>query len=359
MVPPNEDPPGPPTKGEIAALKRLAEGIIRDQGNRFIKELLRDKKIRIGDTKEDFLVNLNDAIESGKLRLSDVAQWLESVEGWGNQHVYLYNISTTLRKDLTKPRIAQRVQGNATLKKVWDAATVLAFPDEPKLTSVSFNDSVLRLIWQEASPGWTAVTDKDYRKEEGLDLFEYRAFRMLERRIITRFEAHLDKGLAALFIPVPIEGDEHKVAINEAQRVIQLLMDLPALKRGLFDIGIVTRNFDQQNLPNNVTPIPAVKTRRSRLTSGDAYVEFAANNPDNAFWEEPAILAVRSSVHAAQLGAFHGTEGVFIFQPESGPNALTRPLRVQLYAKDNRIRLWKQMDAAEVWTILGKINAYQ
>jgi hypothetical protein len=203
------------------------------------------------------------------------------------------------------------------------------------------------------------VADKDYQKQEGLDLFEYRAFRMLERRIVTRFEAHLDKGLAALFIPVPVEGDEHKAAIKQARQVIELLMDLPALDDGQFDIPIVSRNLDQQNLPNNVTPIPPVKTRRSRLTSGDAYVEFAANDPDNAFSQEPAILAVRNSIHAAQLGAFHGTEGVFIFQPGSGPNSLTRPLRVQLYAKDNRIRLWAQMDAAEVWTILGKINAYQ
>src|ERR1700704_3158219 len=104
MIPPSEDLPGPPTPGEIVDLKRLTAGIIRAQGNRFIKELLRDKDIRIGVTKDDFERNLNEAIENGNLRLDDVAEWLKSVEGWGNQHVYLYNISTTLRKDLTKPK---------------------------------------------------------------------------------------------------------------------------------------------------------------------------------------------------------------------------------------------------------------
>jgi hypothetical protein len=95
------------------------------------------------------------------------------------------------------------------------------------------------------------------------------------------------------------------------------------------------------------------------LTSGGAYVEFASNSPEMAFWEEPAIRDVRNSVRAAQLQVFQGTEGVFIFQPGEGPDALTRPLRVQLYAKGNRIRLWAQMKTDEVWTVLDTLSEYQ
>src|SRR4051812_34932800 len=101
MSPPDDVPAGPPTKAEIKDLKRLAAGIVTDQGNRFIKELLRDKKIRIGETKEDFRANLDAAFETGKLRMADVKEWLDKVEGWGNQHVYLYNISPGLRRVLT------------------------------------------------------------------------------------------------------------------------------------------------------------------------------------------------------------------------------------------------------------------
>ena len=92
---------------EIATLKRLAAGIIRAQGNRFVKELLRKKNIRIGVNKDDFERHLSEAIESGQLTLEDVETWLNEVEGWGNQHVYLYNISSTLRRDLTQPKIRQ------------------------------------------------------------------------------------------------------------------------------------------------------------------------------------------------------------------------------------------------------------
>ena len=59
--------PTPPTPVQVVNLKRLAAGIIRAQGNRFVKELLRDKKIRIGENKDDFERNLTAAIESGQL----------------------------------------------------------------------------------------------------------------------------------------------------------------------------------------------------------------------------------------------------------------------------------------------------
>jgi len=241
----------PATSAEIADLKRLASGIIRAQGNRFVKELLRGK-IRIGTNKAEFELNLTEAIEKGQLTLRDVRSWLASVEGWGNQHVYLYTISSTLRRELTEPKIRKRVT-DAGLEGVWDGETTLAFPDEPTLTSVSFTDSVLRLVWQECSPGWTPVPEKNYEEEEGLDLYEYRAFRKVERRAITRFEARIKDGIAGLFIPDPIQGPEHKIAVDEAKRIIALLMDLAALERGLMNIAVISRNLDQKNVPSNTT----------------------------------------------------------------------------------------------------------
>jgi hypothetical protein len=336
-------------------LKRLAQGIMRAQGNRFIKELLRAKNIRIGTNKDDFERGLTDAIESGQLTLEDVQAWLDEVEGWGNQHVYLFNISSTLRRELTVPKVRQRVS-DAKLDAVWNAPTVLAFPDQPTLTSISFDDGVLRIIWQEASPGWVAEPSKNEIKVEGLDLYEMRAFRRVEWRAITRFQANVQTGLAALFIANPIQGDEHIAAIVEAKRVISLLMPLSLLEKGQCMIPIISRNLDQRNVPTNKVPNPSVKAQKSRLGAGGAYVEFAANASGKAYWEEPAIQSVRDSVRAQQLPVFHGMEGVFIFQDGDG---LTRPLRVQLYGKGHRIRLRAEMDAGEVWTILGKLSAYQ
>lgn len=347
-----------PKPEEIANLKRLASGIIRTQGNRFIKELLRDKGIRIGLNKETFENNLYKAIESGNLLLKDIETWLKSIEGWGNQHVYLFNLTSVIRKNLTNQKIRYKVQ-RAGLDNLWNGDTVLAFPDKPTLTSISFKKQVLRLVWQECSPGWTPVPDKDFEEEDGIDLFKYHAYRKVEKRVITRFEAHLDKGLGGLFIARPIQDKEHDAAIREAKQIIGLLLDLQELENNEFDISVVSRNIDQQNVPTNTNPNPEVKAQKSRLSSGGAYVEFAAQSRDSAYWEERAIGDIRRAVRNNQLPDFQGRDGVFIFQEGNDADDLDRPLRIQLYGKSNRVRMWAQMDVDEVWKIITKLSSYQ
>lgn len=347
----------PPGADEIADLKRLAAGIIRTQGNRFIKELLRSLDIRIGEKKDDFERNLNDAIDRGVLRLEHFDAWLEQVEGWGNQHVYLYRLAPSLSSRLNERTLREQVD-RAGLAHLWNAPRILEFPEQPTLTSISFADDTLRMVWQEISAAWTRVADKDFQRQEGLDTIEYRAWRFVEHRAITRFEAHVDLGLAGLFVAAPIEGEEHRQAIVQVREVLAELIDIEELDTNQLDISDVSRNLDQRNVPDNRRPTPNVKAQKSRLTSGASYVEFAANSAKNAYWEENAIRDVRRSVRDQQLDSFVGTGGIFVFQPGAGGGHITRELRVQLHGQGDRIRLWAQMEADEVWAILSELSTY-
>jgi hypothetical protein len=105
----------PPGEDEVAALKRLAAGIIRGQGNRFIKELLRCRGIRIGTNKDDFERNLNEAIDRGELRVEHLEGWLQQVEGWGNQHIYLYPNCTAAQDKIVASRLPGRRHPHAAI----------------------------------------------------------------------------------------------------------------------------------------------------------------------------------------------------------------------------------------------------
>jgi len=368
----SEKPPA--TKEEIEALNRLVTGIVTAQGNRFIKELLREKGIQIGATKTDFGRNMKTAIEHGQLRLSDVENWLRQVEGWGNQHVYLFNLPPALKPGLTRAEI-ERNADEAGLQRLLGASTAMEFPDEPELTEISLTDSCFSLVWHEASPTWLRVPDLDFRwpedrphgasvpkldagQEVDLDTYEFRAHRRLERRAVTRFEVRLDLSLAALFIPDPIRGEEHKTAIQQAEEVIAKFLDLPVLRKAQVKIADVSKNLDQANLPQKPGQQPSVKTQRSRLSAGGAYVEFAADGEGHAYWESTSVRDVRKSVRSPQLKKFSGTRGLFEFQ-KGGPLGLARSLKVELYARDRRIRLWAQMDRDEVWSILTSLSQQQ
>ena len=82
---------------EIEELKKLAKGIILGQGNIFIKELLRKENIKIGTNKEEFLENILKAIDDGDLIREHFDDWLKEVEGWGEQHIYLYKIPEDIK----------------------------------------------------------------------------------------------------------------------------------------------------------------------------------------------------------------------------------------------------------------------
>lgn len=83
-----------PVDGKDAAeekeLKEAVRTIVLTQGNGFIKELLRKNKIQIGTKKADFSKNLLSAIDAGTLTRPMIEEWLSEVEGWGNQHIYLF-----------------------------------------------------------------------------------------------------------------------------------------------------------------------------------------------------------------------------------------------------------------------------
>jgi hypothetical protein len=108
----------------------------RDQGNIFIRELLRDNKLPIDVNKEEFEANLLRAIDTGELTLTELASWLEKVEGWGDQHVYVYHVQELSVADpsWSVENVKRRLPKDDL--KLWNASS-LAFPDDWELTGIS------------------------------------------------------------------------------------------------------------------------------------------------------------------------------------------------------------------------------
>ncbi|MFW6089701.1 MAG: glycosyltransferase, partial [Gemmatimonadota bacterium] len=63
----SEQTSGPPDAEEREQLERLVKDIVGAQGNHFVKELLRERGIRIGTTKAEFERNLLEVIGDGPL----------------------------------------------------------------------------------------------------------------------------------------------------------------------------------------------------------------------------------------------------------------------------------------------------
>jgi hypothetical protein len=339
-------PTAEPLPSEKDALVRLAKGIVLAQGNVFIKELLRSRGIRIGATKADFEANMLEAIEKGELRRHHIDMWLNDVEGWGNQHVYFLKAPKSVSDDPIwhDPQKLESKIKTAGLGAQWNAHTSLEYPSAHALTGVYFEDGILSLVWHKGLELWIRDKQKDYKQEIDADLYEFRAHRMRGDRSVTRFELRPFDKMAAIFVQIAVEEEEHKTALESVKTTVNRLWPFDEFEP--FPIANAIKKLDMHSLKGN-----GISAYSTRLNSGDAYVEFGAGSVQSSYQDSGPVRNVRLAVRQASFAGMNGTFGV----PTTGDDDRQRKVRIQLFGKQRRIKLAAQMTATQVWGVLGLI----
>lgn len=342
-----------PSESDIRAAKTLAQGIVRAQTNVFIKELLRKHGIKIGATKAQFESNMLDAIDSGVLRLEHLADWLNHVEGWGNQHVYLYNVPSALARKFAREPDARRNVEEAGFGDLWNVPNTMAFPEAIEMTGITYESSLV-MEWHKGTQYWVRADETFDKPNEFIDGDEYqfRAYRGRSVREVMRFELRPALKLAGLFVPKAANSKEHKEAIAKAKATIDTVLDFQELEAGPVRLNNVIKNLDQAIAYPDETDAPAVSPQSTRLKSGDAYVEFASMSEDSTYLDSRGVRDVRLAIRGPELKRFDGSSGSFRFATE-------HQARVQLFASERRIRLWTSLTAADVWAILETLARHQ
>jgi len=345
--------PEAPSNSEREALRTLVRGIVLAQGNVFIKELLRNKKITIGSTKADFESNLLKAIKSGQLRQADVEQWLSEVEGWGNQHVYLYHVPASTARDplwASSDKVLQRLRG-AGMESLWNAQASLEFPEERKLTGIYFRDKTLQFVWHQREVAWVRTPERDREEDWEGDHYQLRAYRERADRTVMRFEMRLGLRLAAVFLQIPWNKQKHDEALEEVNKAIRPL--LPLLPRNRFKTALAIKGLDEAELNRSESKLAKVRAQRTRLNDAAAYVEFGTSSEEGVFKDSEAVRHVRRAVRPNR---FDGATGLFFYQPDKKDEK--RKVKIELFGPQRRIRLWAQLTSTQVWSVLELVSKY-
>jgi hypothetical protein len=343
---------------EKDALKRLALNIVRGQTNAYIKELLRENGVRIGATKVDFDRNLIKAIDDGALTRAVIESWLNQVEGWGQQHVYVYQLSDDLKKAFGTADKAQEQIVRAGLAQYWNKPTSgkADWPadEDLHLVSITYEDS-LRFHWYKGTQYWVRTReeekfDKPIEEIEGF-FYQFRAYRGRALREVMRFEIRPQDEMAALFIPQARGSKEHAAANEQAQQMIGKALDWAALERDRMLVGAIIRNFDQElSFQDESDRVASPQT--TRLRSGVAYVEFGAVREDGSYLDSADVKKLRGGLRSDDdIAGYQGTSAKFVFKGGLG--------RVELFDSDDRIKLWSSLTAERVWEILRTLKKFE
>ncbi|HEV3115659.1 MAG TPA: SAP domain-containing protein, partial [Gemmataceae bacterium] len=89
-------PDGPPGDTERLDEKTVLLDLLFSHRMGWIQDFLRERKLPTTGNKDVLRTRVESLFDDGTLSLSDLVVLLDKVEGWGNQHVYLYRANDGL-----------------------------------------------------------------------------------------------------------------------------------------------------------------------------------------------------------------------------------------------------------------------
>ncbi len=324
------------------------------QGNRFIRELLRSKELRLGTNKEQFEAHLREAIADGRVRRTDLEAWLADVEGWGNQHAYVFHLSDGDVAELRGRDGFVRRLAAAGLDGFIDANIPLDPGEELALATIRHSPTDISFLWVRGSAALVRRKDLDFEEEREGDEIEFHAYERRGSRVAARFECRLDTGLAAVLIARREERD-----YAEQRDLVLDIVDSTITERQAWpqlDIAQVITQLDSAGLDAADTGVEqAVRVNFTVFQSAAATIRLAAASEAGSYQDDAAVRDVRRAVDPAR---FSGGSGDCFLTPTGSTEVERRELHLRLYGREARVLLWGKMTADEVWSVMADLGTY-
>jgi hypothetical protein len=324
------------------------------QGNRFIRELLRSKGLPLGTNKEQFEAHLREAIASERLTPAELEEWLADVEGWGNQHVFVFEVpdggAVGLRQ---REEFVQRLSA-AGLQEFLDAEIPLNPGEELALATIRHADTGMSFLWVRGSAALIRRKELDFEDEVDGDEIEYHAYERRWSRVAARFEWRFDSNLAAVLIARREERD-----YAEQRDLLLDVIDAAIAERAAWprlDIARVITQLDSAGLDAaEAGAEQAVRVNFTVFQSAAATIRLAAASEAGSYQDDAAVRDVR---HAVDPARFVGGSGDCYLTPTAEPEVEGRELHLRLYGREARVLLWGKMTTEEVWGVMNDLRVY-
>lgn len=299
----------------------------------WIRRMLKTRGLRQSGTAEMLRDRIVDYLDRGKLATSDLIELLDEVEGWGDQHVYLYSVSKTLIDDFSDEKAFRvRLKENG-VSRLFNKRHPLVLPTTATLSEIEWSTNRVRFVWIEKREYRDRIEDED--REEGS--IEFDAYKVQRSRGIVSFSCDLVAGTAELMIQRLPSGNNYTAEKLRFEALMGSFMDVSALS--LKPVAPAIKKIDS---------IKEIRKRSCEWATiaGDR-VKYTSSSRKADAYKNPAIRKSRK-----ELGNVAGRLGNY-YWPIQG-----REIHVTLYAKDQRIGIFGECTQAEVTDVLSEVRGY-
>lgn len=324
-----------PTDEEVEALFEY----LLDHPKRLLRQFLRGHDLPVSLTKTDLRGRLARAVETGEVAVADLISLLNEVEGWGDQHIYLYRSTPRQAEDFSSPLHLRSILKEHGVLHLYNRRNPLVLPSQPEVTSIKHSPERLSIQWVEVREWEQPVPEEDFEEGEMV----WRAFRKQTRRGVTTFDWDLITRHAALMIQRLPSGTNY---VGERSRFEEVLDPLVGLG-GFFAPLRVSRAIAR------IEESGEAQRRQYRHETPNGYVaSFTSPSRKRDAFDDPAMERARLALGGNTMPVF----GNLYFKEIEG--RLDRRIHVKLYPKDQRVGIFGGCSEGEVRYLLSRVRHY-
>ena len=304
----------------------------------FTQDFLRDRGLPFSGTKAKLRERLEGYLSDGRLDAPDLVRLLNTIEGWGNQHIYLYKGSSKLIEPWLEEDSVRKRLADLGLADLFNRQRPLVLPEETTLSSIEWTPERVRFVWIEKRQWEERVSEEDI-EEEGM---VWRAYRINVSRGLIAFDWDLASGHAMLMIQRLPRGTKYHHIRDRFERELEPILDLS--------------QFEQVRVSRAIQRIQeSGEVRRRQLayqTRRGGKATFTSADWSRDTFADPDLERAGQALRSGTAGLL----GNFYWLPVQGK--LGRELHSKLYASDQRVGVFGEHLEQNVRYVLFRIRYY-
>lgn len=304
----------------------------------FSQDFLRARELPFSGTKAQLRERLEGYVRNDQVSAGELVDLLNRIEGWGNQHIYLYQAPDPL---IAPWREEESVKGRLDdhgLGKLLNRPRPLLLPEGTTLASVNWTPQRLQFVWVEKRHWEERLPGQDLAEED----IVWKAYRQRTARGLTTFDWDLIGGHAMLMIQRLHRGAQYPKVRQRFEEELEPIVDL--------------RLFNRLRISRAIQPIEDSGEVRARQldyeTRRGGRARFTSSSPSAGTHADPDL----SRADQALGQSIAGWLGNFYWLAGSSP--LQQELHVKLYGFDQRVGIFGERPESEVRYVLSRIRHY-
>ena len=104
-------------------------------------------------TKEELRERVDDGLADGSVTAEDLIALLDTIEGLGNQHLYLYKSPAVEMRSWKDEAKAKKRLADAGFGELFNRRRPLVLPDAPTLSAIEWTRTRVGFVWVKAAMG--------------------------------------------------------------------------------------------------------------------------------------------------------------------------------------------------------------